>query len=289
MPIAIKDDVDVAGEVTTYGSSAYGPAASQDAEVVRRLRAAGAVIVGKTAVPELMIWPFTRRSASGDPKPMEYRVRAWRQQRWQRCGGGRRAGSMAVGSDGMGSIRIPSTWCGLFGIKPQRDRVPLAPHDGAWCGLSVNGPMARTVEDAALFLDVTSTLPAPEGGFVAAAARPPGRLRIALSTRVPPPLMARVGKAQRAAVDEAGALLRELGHHVVTRDPDYPPSAVYGHVLPRYFRGVHDDVQALPHPERLGPPYPRFRPHRWAVLAATDGRDPRCRKRSGRAYPVDLR
>ena len=77
---------------------------------------------------------------------------------------------MALGSDGMGSIRIPSTWCGLFGIKPQRDRVPLAPHDGAWNGLSVNGPMARTVEDAALFLDVTSTTPAPEGSFVAAAA-----------------------------------------------------------------------------------------------------------------------
>ena len=63
--------------------------------------------------------------------------------------------------------------------------------------------------------------------------------------------MARVGKAQRAAVDEAGALLRELGHHVISRDPDYPPSAVYGHALPRYFRGVHDDVQALPRPERL--------------------------------------
>ena len=184
---------------------------------------------------------------------MEYRVHA----------GGSSGGSgaavaaglapMALGSDGMGSIRIPSTWCGLFGIKPQRDRVPLAPHDGAWRGLSVNGPMARTVEDAALFLDVTSTLPAPEGGFVAAAARPPGRLRIALSTRVPPLLMARVGKAQRAAVDEAGALLRELGHHVVTRDPDYPTSAVYGHALPRYFRGVHDDVKALPHPECLDP------------------------------------
>ena len=65
--------------------------------------------------------------------------------------------ALALGSDGMGSIRIPSTWGGLFGIKPQRDRVPLAPHDDAWRGLSVNGPIARTVEDAALFLDVTTT------------------------------------------------------------------------------------------------------------------------------------
>jgi amidase len=248
VPIAIKDDVDVAGEVTTYGSAAHGPARSEDAEVVRRLRAAGAVIVGKTAVPEMMLWSFTETLAYGvtrNPWNTDY------------APGGSSGGSgaavaaglaaMALGSDGMGSIRIPATWCGLFGIKPQRDRVPLAPHDDAWNGLSVNGPMARTVEDAALFLDVT----APGGEFLAAAARPPGRLRIALSTKVPPPLTARVGKAQRAAVDEAGVLLRELGHNVTSRDPDYPLSAMYGQALPRYFRGAYDDVKSLPRPERL--------------------------------------
>jgi amidase len=248
VPIAIKDDVDVAGEVTTYGTAAHGAACSQDAEVVRRLRAAGAVVVGKTSVPEMMLWPFTETiefGATRNPWNADY------------APGGSSGGSgaavaaglasMALGSDGMGSIRIPSTWCGLFGIKPQRDRVPLAPHDDAWNGLSVNGPMARTVEDAALFLDVT----APGGEFLAAAARPPGRLRIALSTKVPPPLTARVGKAQRAAVDEAGALLRELGHNVTSRDPDYPVSAMYGQALPRYFRGAYDDVKSLPRPERL--------------------------------------
>ena len=248
VPIAIKDDVDVAGEVTTYGSAAHGPARAQDAEVVRRLREAGAVILGKTAVPEMMLWSFTETLAYGatrNPWNTDYTP------------GGSSGGSgsavaaglapMALGSDGMGSIRIPSTWCGLFGIKPQRDRVPLAPHDDAWNGLSVNGPMARTVEDAALFLDVT----APGNGFVAAANRPPGQLRIALSTKVPPPLTARVGKAQRSAVEEAGALLRQLGHNVISRDPDYPASGMYGQALPRYFRGVYDDVKSLPHPERL--------------------------------------
>ena len=252
VPIAIKDDVDVAGEVTTYGSAAYGPAKTEDAEVVRRLRAAGAVIVGKTAVPEMMIWSFTETVEFGSTR------NPWDTNRTP---GGSSGGSgaavaaglapMALGSDGMGSIRIPSTWCGLFGIKPQRDRVPLAPHDGAWNGLSVNGPMARTVEDAALFLDVTTTMPAPEGGFVAAAGRAPGRLRIALSTKLPPLLVARIGRAQRAAVQEAGELLRELGHDVIERDPDYPTSSIVGQALPRYFRGVYDDVQTLPHPERL--------------------------------------
>jgi amidase len=248
VPIAIKDDVDVAGEVTTYGTAAHGPACAEDAEVVRRLRAAGATIIGKTAVPEMMVWSFTETltfGATRNPWNTDYTPGG--------SSGGSGAAvaaglaSMALGSDGMGSIRIPSTWCGLFGIKPQRDRVPLAPHDDAWNGLSANGPMARTVEDAALFLDVT----APGNDFVAAAKRAPGPLRIALSTKVPSPLTARVGKAQRAAVEESGALLRELGHEVVTRDPDYPISGVYGQGLPRYFRGVHDDVKALAHPERL--------------------------------------
>jgi amidase len=247
VPIAIKDDVDVAGETTTYGSSAHGPARTEDAEVVRRLRAAGAVIVGKTTVPEMMTWSFTETMTFGatrNPWNIDY------------APGGSSGGSgaavaaglaaMALGSDGMGSIRIPSTWCGLFGLKPQRDRVPIAPHDDAWNGLSVNGPMARTVEDAALFLDATSD----ETTFVAAAAREPGPLRIAVSTKVPPPLMARVGRPQRTAVDEATALLRELGHDVVVRDIDYPPTAL-AHALARYFRGIHDDVQTLPHPERL--------------------------------------
>jgi amidase len=247
VPVAIKDDVDVAGEVTTYGTSAHAQARTDDAEVVRRLRAAGAIIIGKTTVPEMMLWSFTETLAYGstrNPWNTDYTP------------GGSSGGSgaavaaglaaMALGSDGMGSIRIPSTWCGLFGIKPQRDRVPLAPHDDAWNGLSVNGPMARTVEDAALFLDVTSG----ESDFVAAAGREPPRLRIALSTNVPTGVLTRIGKAQQAAVDGAVALLRELGHEVIKRDVDYPKTGI-AHGLSRYFRGVHDDVRSLPRPERL--------------------------------------
>jgi amidase len=252
VPVAIKDDVDIAGEVTTMGTGAHGPAKEQDAEVVRKLREAGAVILGKTLVPELCIWPFTESLTFGATR-----------NPWDigRTPGGSSGGSaaavaaglasLALGSDGAGSIRIPSTWCGLFGIKPQRDRVPLAPHDNAWNGLSVNGPIARTVDDAALFLDATTSMPAPDGGFVAAAAHPPGRLRIALSTKVPPPLITFVGKAQRSAVRDAGALLSELGHEVVVRDPDYPPTATLTNLIPRYLRGVRDDMATMPEPARL--------------------------------------
>ena len=249
VPVAIKDDTDVEGEVTTYGSSAHGPARMADSETVRLLREAGAVILGKTSVPELMIWPFTETLTFGATR-----------NPWNTAfsPGGSSGGSaaamaaglaaLALGSDGMGSIRIPATWGGLFGIKPQRDRVSLAPDDGAWCGLSVHGPIARTVEDAALFLDVTSAF---AGDFVAAANRTPGRLRIALGTKVPPPLTARVGAPQRAGVREVGALLRTLGHDVVDRDPDYPPGAVFAQALPRYFRGVHVHARALPRRDRL--------------------------------------
>lgn len=251
VPIAIKDDVDVAGEVTTYGSAGHRSAVTVDAAVVRRLRAAGAVIIGKTAVPELMIFPFTESLTFGATR------NPWNLKRTPGGSSGGSAAavaaglaSLALGSDGGGSIRIPSSWCGLFGLKPQRDRVSLEPHDDAWYGLSVNGPIARSVLDAALFLDATNSVSGPEGEFVAAATRDPGKLRIALSTKVPQPLV-RVGSEELAAVDAAGALLRELGHDVVVRDPAYPLPSIYASFLPRYLRGTSDEADAQAHPERL--------------------------------------
>lgn len=254
VPIAIKDDSDVAGEFTCFGSSAYDLPATADSEVVRRLREAGAVVLGKTAVPEMMLWPFTETVSFGathNPWDLAYTP------------GGSSGGSgaavaaglapMALGSDGAGSIRIPSSWCGLYGLKPQRGRVPIGAGENPWYGLSVNGPMSRTVEDAALFLDVTHSGKAPRGGFVKAAARNPGRLRIALSTTLPPTMVARIGRPQQRALDGVEALLRDLGHEVLWRDPDYPAWAMYGHVLPRMWRGMFLEAQRLPHAERLEP------------------------------------
>jgi amidase len=250
VPVAIKDDVDVAGEPTAWGTAAHGGPVARDAEVIRRLRAAGAIIVGKTLVPEMTMLPATDTTTFGSVR------NPWDLGRTPGGSSGGSAAAMAaglagvvLGSDGAGSIRSPAAWTGLFGIKPTRDRVPVAPHDDAWQGLSVNGPLARRVVDAALFLDATID----GGGFVAAAAREPGRLRIAVSTKAPPGALPRLGREERRAVEATAALLRGLGHEVVERDPDYAGS-LWPAGLVRVIRGVADDVTAsMPHPERLEP------------------------------------
>lgn len=251
VPVAVKDDVDLAGDVTAWGTAAHGGPAARDADVVARLRTAGAVVVGKTNVPELTIWPFTESLTFGATR------NPWA---LDRTPGGSSGGSgaavaaglcgVALGSDGAGSIRIPSAFCGLFGLKPTRDRISLGPgHLDAWQGLSVNGPLARTVADAALLLDATAD-GAPPGGYALAAATPPERLRIGLATNAPPGLIARLGTEQRRALEDTVALLRSLGHEVTEVQLDYGPRAVTS-IVARYLRGIHDDAATLPHPERL--------------------------------------
>jgi amidase len=259
VPFAVKDDIDVAGEVTTYGTNAYGEPAAADAEVVRRLREAGAVIIGKTNVPELTMWPFTETATFGATRnPWDL----------QRAPGGSSGGSAAavaagligaaLGSDGAGSIRIPAAWCGLFGLKPQRGRVSMAPRARGWHGLSVKGVLARRVADTALFHDVASgaididadRVPAPAVPFSTAAVTPPGSLRIAYSTSVPPGVIAKLDDDARRAFEQTVELLRSLGHQLTERDPDYGAGAMPA-VTVRYLRGIHDEAVKLAHPERL--------------------------------------
>lgn len=253
VPVAIKDDADLAGEPTAWGTSAHGPAKTADAEVVRRLRAEGAVVLGKTHVPEMTAMPYTESTTFGATR------NPWHLDRTPGGSSGGTAAAVAaglvgvgLGSDGGGSIRVPSAFCGLFGIKPQRDRVPLAPHEDAWQGMSVNGPLARTVADAALFLDATTTLPAPAGGFLAATASEPGALRIALSTSTPPGVFPpSLGPDQRRALDETAELLRSLGHTVVEQDVSWP-ALLWQAMNLRIIRGVADDVAAsMPNRHRL--------------------------------------
>ncbi len=258
VPVAIKDEFDVAGQINTCGTSACDGPAAADSEVVRRLRAAGAIPIGITNVPELTMWPFTETESWGKTR------NPWNVER---VPGGSSGGSgaavaaglapIALGSDGAGSIRIPAAWCGLFGLKVQRGRISYMPLTEHWHGLSVPGPLARRVIDAALFLDAVAgpapgdpaALPAPAEPFAQAAQRAPGKLRVAVSTKLPPLATARVSAEARSAVEETAELLGSLGHDVRRRDPDY--GLVWTHVTRRYMRGIHDDVDALPHPERL--------------------------------------
>ena len=252
VPVAIKDDTDVKGERTAWGSLATDPnPVGHDADVVKRLRAAGAIVIGKTSVPELTIWPFTETLAFGatrNPWNIDYAT------------GGSSGGSgaaaaaglcgVAHGSDGAGSVRIPAAFNGLFGLKTQRERISLGPnHFDGWNGMTVYGPLARTVADAALFMDATAD-GGPEGGYLAALATPPGPLRIAVSLKPPPGSVTKLGGEQRAAIDATAAALRELGHEVYDEEVDYPVAAFLGTVA-RYLRSVTDDVATLPHPERL--------------------------------------
>jgi len=267
VPVAIKDDADVAGEVTAWGTDAYGGPKSVDSDVVARLRAAGAIVIGKTHVPEMTLWPWTASETWGVTRnPWDRR----------RTPGGSSGGSavaiatgmcgVALGSDGGGSIRYPSALTGVFGIKPQRDRVPLGPdHHGAWNGLTAYGPLARTVGDAAAFLDATGD-DLPVGGFTAALARPLTPLRIAFSFGPPPGSFARLSAERRTALEQTAELLRALGHHVFEQEVDYGLAAMWN-VSVRYLDGLHHDVATMARPEHL-----ERNTHR---LAAYGGRFPR--------------
>ena len=193
VPVAIKEEIDVAGCVTTFGGRSNTTPVTADAELVRRLRAAGAVVVGKTAMPEFGSFPFTESEATG------YTLNPWDVAR---SPGGSSGGSavavatgmvpVAIGGDGGGSIRVPSSFCGLFGLKPQRGRVSTAPHPHLWWALGVVGPLTRSVFDSALVNDVIrGNLPTDlfradgDEPFVGAASREPGRLRVGWSLAVP--------------------------------------------------------------------------------------------------------
>jgi len=157
VPVAIKDGVDVAGEVTTHGTGGFDRPAAEDAEIVKRLRAAGAVLIGKTNLPELAICGFTESKTWGVTR------NPWDPGRTTGGSSGGSGAAVAAGlvggasaSDGAGSIRIPAANCGLFGLKPQRGRISLAPLREHWHGMTVIGCLTRHVVDTALYLDVTA-------------------------------------------------------------------------------------------------------------------------------------
>jgi amidase len=261
VPFAVKDDIDVAGEVTALGTNAYGDPAREDAEVVRRLRAAGAVIVGKTNVPELCAFPWTESPTWGVTR------NPWTLRHTPGGSSGGTGAAVAaglvgagLGSDGGGSIRFPSAYCGLFGLKTERGRVPLAPHVDAVHGLSVNGVLTRSVRDTALFHDAIAEGPPDPGAPVPprmsfadaiAEGAPRAPLRIAVSTSLPPSPLTRLHPDNAAAVRETAELLRALGHEVRECEVDHGRLAPAPEFMVRFMNGMHEEAAGLAHPGRL--------------------------------------
>lgn len=232
VPIGLKDLTATKGVRTTLSSRAYADFVPPfDSAVARRLREAGFVLVGKTNTPEFGTTAFTESELNGSTR------NPWDPTRTPGGSSGGAAAAVAAGllpvaqgSDGGGSIRIPASCCGVFGLKPARGRVSAAPF-GALEGLSTGGPLTRSVEDAAAVLDVLEGYeygdpywaPPPERPFVAEVGVDPGRLRVAATAT--PPIDTPVEAACSDALAAAGELLAELGHDVREatppwRDPD---------------------------------------------------------------------
>jgi amidase len=260
VPVAVKDNVDIAGEVTGHGTAANESPAANDAVVVRRLRAGGAPILGKTTLPELEAWSHMTESQTHGPTRNPWNT--------ERTTGGSSGGSaaavaaglapLALASDGGASIRVPAAQCGLFGLKPTRGRISTMPDSERWHGLTVFGGIGRRVLDVALFDDAVRgraagdahTPPEPEISFADAARRDPRRLRVAVSLKATMPWH-RAGPAAWRAVEQTAELLRSLGHQVAERDPHY--GLLLLDMMPPYLAGIADEAARLEHRERLEP------------------------------------
>jgi len=234
VPIAIKDLTDVGGVRTTYSSRPLAEnVAPADSALVRRLKAAGFVVVGKTNTPEFGSTAVTESLLNGACR------NPWNLGRTPGGSSGGAAAHVAAGvlplahgTDGGGSIRIPASCCGLFGIKPSRGRISAAPYGDGSFALGQSGPLSWTVRDAAAFLDVAAGyepgdaawLPAPPRPFSQEVGAPPGRLRVAWTTE--PALPYTVEEPCARAARDAAALFEELGHEVVEQTPPWQDDSV---------------------------------------------------------------
>lgn len=294
VPLAVKDDTDLAGLPTLFGCSGELVAATEDGEAVRRLRAAGAVIVGKTNSCELGQWPFTEGPAFGATR------NPWSTDHTPGGSSGGSAAAVAaglvpaaLGSDGAGSVRIPAAWSHLVGIKPQRGRISLHPYADAFQGLAVNGPLARTVADAALLLDAAQG-PHSEDRYrpaaidaSSAARRDPGRLRIALAWQPPLTLTHATPHPEvRRAVTALAEALARLGHHVEEARPRYGLIGLA--FVPRATTGIAQAAALHPDPTLLDPrTRAAMRNGRWAggrVVRAARAREGRQQRRIGAIF-----
>jgi len=252
-----------------------GFVAGDDSEVVRRFERAGLVLFGQTNTPELGILGTTEpelRGPTRNPWNLAY------------SSGGSSGGSAAAvaarivpaahGSDGGGSIRIPASACGIFGLKPTRGRVSLAPALGeAWSGLDTNGVLTRSVRDSAALLDVIAG-PAPGDPYAAPQqARPfleevrfaPGRLRVAFTKES---LFGHSTDPEcAAAVEDASHLLAGLGHDVAETRPAFPRDALVRAYLVVVAAGISAEVADAARATGRRPGPHNLEPETWGLVA----------------------
>ncbi|SDT70282.1 amidase [Actinoplanes derwentensis] len=250
VPVAVKENTAVAGLPTWHGSAAARTpeVAEADHEVVRRLRGAGAVVVGVTRMPEMGLWALTDDEDGPARNPWDL----------ERTPGGSSGGSAAAvaaglvpiaqGNDGLGSLRIPAACCGLVGLKPGRGVVPVDFGDKDWFGLVENGMLATTVADAALGFSVLA-------GQSPMKLVEPAKLRIGVSLRSPVAGV-KPDEPNASAVNRASKLLVDAGHDTVKADPVYSTGVALG-VLATWFAGAFVNSEGLP-VDRL---QPRTRQH----------------------------
>lgn len=245
IPIAIKDDTDMAGRVTGWGSSAQTRPAEVDAELVAKIRATGAVIVAKTTLPELAICGFTETETFGITRNPHNRAHS--------CGGssggsaavvGAGAIGIATGTDGAGSIRIPAASCGVVGFKPTQGTMPSS---GGWNDLSTQGCLTRTVADTALYLETFGTF---EGSLTDAVGTDPAPLRIGIDLHAfPASIPMKVDPRVVAAVASAGDIFTALGHDVKTVKVRYRTAPQSFSV--RMLAGIREAAIGVDEPARL--------------------------------------
>ena len=229
VPMLVKDLTETAGVRTTFSSRAFAEyVPQQSAAVVRRMENAGFVVIGKTNTPEFGITCITESDLNGACRnPFDL----------DRTPGGSSGGAAAAvaagvlplahGSDGGGSIRIPASCCGLFGIKPSRGRVSGAPYGSGSLELGQSGPLATSVRDAAAFVDAIAGYEPgdahwatpPERPFLEECELDPGRLRIALTTT--PAMDFPVDPAVAQVARDAAKRLATLGHDVIEATPPW--------------------------------------------------------------------
>ncbi|WP_219107460.1 amidase family protein [Austwickia sp. TVS 96-490-7B] len=250
VPVVVKAELDLAGVVTTFGGRAHSLPSLEDSEVVRRLRAAGAVPVATTRMPEFGQFPFTEGDWGETRNPWDLR----------RSPGGSSGGSavavaagwvpLGLGSDGGGSLRIPASCTGLVGLKPVRGRVSTAPYSNLWGPLGTLGPLSRTVQDTAVTYDVLRgatrvdryAAPAPSMTFTEAAGRDPGRLRIAVIARSPWPGVT-VDPRVRAVVLDVAGRCSQAGHDVSELTCRWPDAQ--SALVPLFYAAIREESRRV--------------------------------------------